>query len=372
MAKTIVGAGDPKAVQKFSVFLAKDVPRKSYFGKKFMGRGEEARTPIQMLDELEADSGDQISYDLLVQMKMEPVEGDDVLENQEEDLKFYTDRVYIDQMRGGVNGGGRMTRKRTIHDLRAKARENISGWWARIFDELIFMYLSGARGVNSDYIYNTSYTGFAGNPLEAPDTYHQFFGGDASSKATVESTDKINRNAIERMATAAEVLGGGVEEIPELVPIDIDGESHFVLVMHPWQAFDLRMDAGSDEWADFQKAAAGAEGRANPIFKGNLGMIGGIVLHRHKGVIRFSDYGSGGNVAAARALFLASQAAVLAFGIPGSDMLRYDWHEETDDRGNQLVITSSTICGIKKSRFNGIDQGIMALDTAAAQPAGAE
>ncbi len=370
MAKTIVGAGDPKAVQKYSAFLALDMSRKSYFSKKFMGYGQESSTPIQMLDELEADSGDGISYDLLIQMKMEPVEGDDVLENQEEDLKFYTDKVYIDQMRGGVNGGGRMTRKRTVHDLRKQGRRSIGGWWARVFDELCFMYLSGARGMNPDYIYRTDYTGRAGNAFEAPDTDHQLYGADATSKASLEAADKMNVDLVERLKTKADVMGGGIEGIPEMQPIEIDGESHYVLVMHSWQAHDLRTVAGTNSWTDFQKAAAAAEGRNNPIFKGNLGMINNVVLLSHKAVIRFDDYGAGGNVGAARALFLGAQAAVCAFGIPGDSEIRYDWHEETDDRGNQLVIDSSTICGMKKCRFNGIDFGVIAADTAAAEPVG--
>jgi len=90
--KTIIGINDPKAVKKFSAFLAVDVGRKSYFSKKFMGRGEEAQTPIQMLTHLENDAGEQITYDLVMQLKMVPVEGDNTLRGKEEDLKFYTDQ----------------------------------------------------------------------------------------------------------------------------------------------------------------------------------------------------------------------------------------------------------------------------------------
>jgi hypothetical protein len=46
-----------------------------------------------------------------------------------------------------------MTRKRTLHDLRQIAKKRQSEWWARCFDELFFMYLSGSRGVNADYIF---------------------------------------------------------------------------------------------------------------------------------------------------------------------------------------------------------------------------
>jgi N4-gp56 family major capsid protein len=369
--KTIVGLNDPKAVKKYSAFLAVDVGRKAYFQKKFMGVGEEAQTPIQMLPHLENDAGENISYDLVMQLKMEPVEGDNKLEGKEEDLKFYTDSVYIDQMRGGVNTGGRMTRKRTIHNLRKIARVRQSEWWARIFDELLFMYLSGARGINADYTFRATYAGFANNGFVAPDNQHILYAGAATSKATVANTDFFDLAVIDRAQTRAEVMGGGTTEIPAIEPCMIDGESHYVCVMHPWQAYKLRTVTATGQWLDIQKAAASAEGRNNPIFKGSLGMYNDTVLHKHKGVIRFSDYGAGVNLNAARALFLGRQAGVVAFGSPGTG-LRFDWHEESQDRGNQAVITTASIFGVKKAAFtiNGTsrDFGCIALDSYVADP----
>ena len=52
MARTIVGLNDPKAVRKYSGFLAVDVGRESYFNRKFMGVGVEAQTPLQTLPQL--------------------------------------------------------------------------------------------------------------------------------------------------------------------------------------------------------------------------------------------------------------------------------------------------------------------------------
>jgi len=364
--KTIVGLNDAKAVKKFSAFLAVDVGRKSYFNKKFMGVGEEAQTPLQMLPHLESDSGEQISYDLCMQLKMQPIEGDNTLEGKEEDLKFYTDQVYIDQARGGVNTGGRMTRKRTIHDLRKIARVRQSEWWARLFDELIFMYLSGARGVNSDFIYPTTYTGFANNAFVAPDSQHILYAGAATSKASLANTDFFDLTIIDRAVARAETMGGGTTGIPAIEPIMIDGEEHYVVVMHPWQEFKVRTSTSTGQWLDIQKAAAASEARNNPIFKGGLGMYNDVVLHKHKAVIRFGDYGAGANLAAARALFMGRQAGVVAFGSPGTG-LRFDWHEESQDRGNQAVITTSSIFGVKKTAFtiNGTsyDFGTIALDS---------
>lgn len=98
-------------------------------------------------------------------------------------------------------------------------------------------------------------------------------------------------------------------------------------------------------------------------------MYNNVVLHEHQAVIRMADYGSGNNVEAARALFLGVQAAVIAFGSKGNG-LRFGWYEEERDSGNQVVISTHSIFGISKVQFNAKDFGIMAIDTAAKQPAG--
>lgn len=213
MSATIVGVGDPKALKRYSAFLAVDVGRESYFNRKFMGVGADAQTPIQVLPQLENDAGDQISYDLVMQLKMQPVEGDTTLRGKEEDLKFATDNIYIDQMRSGVNTGGKMSRKRTIHDLRTISRRRQGEWWAKVFDELLFIYLSGARGTNSDYIFPTSYAGFAGNALTAPDAQHMIYGDAAgtaaTAKANVSATTLMTLNTIERCVARTSTMGGG-------------------------------------------------------------------------------------------------------------------------------------------------------------------
>ena len=362
MGRTIIGVNDPKAVKKFSAFLAVDTPRKSYWNKKFTGP-EGASTPVTSVTDLENDAGEYVSFDLNMQLKMKPVEGDDVLEGKEEKLVFYSDGLYIDQMRGGVNAGGRMTRKRTIHKLRKVGRARQSDWWARVFDELHFMYASGARGINADYVFDLSYAGFAGNSLNAPDNLHMMMAG-GKTKATLTVDDKMSLTGIDQLVAAADMMGGGTQGQPQIQPIKIDGEDHYVLVMNPWQAYDLRTDTASGKWLDIQKALATSEGRKSPICKGGLGMQNNVILHKHKGVIRFSDYGSGGNVQAARSLFLGEQAMSFAWGSPGTGM-RFSWHEETRDNGNVLIISTYSMFGLKKVVFNGLDYGIMAYDTAA-------
>lgn len=369
MARTIIGVNDPKAVKKYSGMLHMDVSQKAYWGQRFMGRGAESEMPIQLLTDLEQDAGEQIYYDLLAEMRMTPIEGENNLEGNEEAQRFYTDSVYIDQARAGVNTGGRMTRKRTLHNLRDRARRQQSNYWARVFDEQLFMYLAGSRGVNPNFLWPTGYTGRANNSFVAPDSNHTLYGNNATSYATIDSADTFDLRLIDRAATRADVQGGGATNIPVLQPCKIDGNETHVCVMHIWQEDDLRSNVSTGQWLDIQKAAAGAEGRNSPLFKGSLGMYRGRILHSHRNVIRFNDAGAGANVEAARALFLGAQAAVVAFGSPGTNM-RFDWHEETRDNGDKVVITTAAIFGVKKVTFNveGTNQdfGVFALDTACA------
>lgn len=137
MSRTIIGVGDAKAVKRYSALLAVDQAKTSYWQKKMMGVGETASTPVQLLTDLESDAGDTITFDLSMQMRMLPIEGENELEGREEALRFFTDEVKIDQMRGGVNSGGKMTRKRTVHKLRQVARKRQSEWWGRVYDQSV-------------------------------------------------------------------------------------------------------------------------------------------------------------------------------------------------------------------------------------------
>jgi len=363
MAQTTIPFGSPLAVKRWASKLAIEVNKKSYFSKKFIGKNDNA--VIQQLTDLDNAAGDKVAFDLSVNLRNKPTVGDNRLEGNEENLRFYQDEIYIDQIHHGVSAGGRMTRKRTVHNLREVARARLSEHLARWVDELTFIYLSGARGINQDFIEDLAYAGHAGNPVQAPDPDHQMFAG-GKVKNTITATDKISRNLIEAATVKARIMQALNPDQSNMAPTNVNGDNHYVLVMSPYQMHDLRNDNASG-WMDIQKAAAAAEGRNNPIFKGGAGMINNVVLHEHESVIRFDDYGSGGNVLAARALFLGRQAGAIAYGSSGG--MRFAWAEEMHDYGNEPVVSSGMTIGIKKTRFNNQDFGVLAIDTAAAPSA---
>lgn len=371
--RTTVGVNDPQAVKKWSLLLAAAINKSSYFTKKMMGEGKDSRMPIQMITDLEKDSGDEITVDLLMPMNMEPVVGDETLDGKEQNLKYFTDRLRIDQVRGGASLGSKMTRKRTLRDLRGDAKRVMTDWWKRLFDELFFIYLSGARGSQGGYIWSAGNPFFSVNALTAPDSSHIMYGNDATSKASIATDDGFDLRLIDRAVAKAETMGGDGSDEISMMPIDIDGEEHFVCLMHTFQFDSLKSSAATGQWLDIQKAAAAAEGRNNPIFKGGEGMYANTILHKHRNVVRFSDYGAGGNLPAARALFMGAQAAFISFGSPGNG-LRFDWTEESKDHGNLVNIGSNSIFGIKKATYKSKDSvvqrdfGVIAMDTYCKDP----
>lgn len=363
MGATVIGSSDPKTIKKWSANLAVDTRKKSYFENRFIGTDD--NSIIQRKTELEGESGDKISFDLCVQMRNKPTYGDAKLKGKQESLKFYTDEVLIDQVRHAASGGGKMSRKRTAHDIRAIAKNRLGDYFARLVDEYFFMYLAGARGINEDFIEDTAFAGFAANSLTAPDSDHLLYGGDAVSKATIASDDKMTKAVIEKALNKAAMMQARNPKTANMVPVKNGDAEQYVVLMSLDQEYDMR-NADTTGWLDIQKAAAAAEGKTNPIFKGGLGMIGGAVLHSHRNAIRFSDYGSGVNLPAARALLLGRQAGVVAYGTANG--LRYSWEEEVDDFGNEPSVASGFIGGIKKTRFNGADFGVLSIDTYAKDP----
>ncbi|GHC72659.1 hypothetical protein GCM10007320_08680 [Pseudorhodoferax aquiterrae] len=371
--RTLVGVGDPQAVKKWASLMAVAINKASYWAKKFVGEGKDARLPIQRIDDLESGAGDEVTVDLLMPLNMEPIIGDETLDGKEAPLKYFTDRMRIDQVRGGADLGSRMTKKRTLRNLRQDAKRAATDWWKRLMDELYFIYLSGSRGTGGGFVWSANNPFFAVNPLTAPDSMHQMYGGAATSRATITSGDTMKLRLIDKAVAKAETMGGDGSEELSMIPVSIDGGDHYIALMHTFQADSLRQDAGTGGWLDIQKAAAAAEGARNPIFTGAMGLYNDVVLHKHRNVIRFNDGGAGGNLPVARALFLGSQGALVAYG-DNETGTRYRWTEVEKDHGNSVAIGTHAIMGVKKATYKSKDGntqrdfGVVAMDTYCADP----
>jgi hypothetical protein len=115
---------------------------------------------------------------------------------------------------------------------------------------------------NADYIFPTTYTGFANNACppgraEPHPVHGRPSNGTAPPRRTaVDATCKMKLGTIDRLMAKANMMGGGMQGTPQIQPIMIDGEEHFVLCMSPWDEFNLRTNTSTGQWLDIQKAAA--------------------------------------------------------------------------------------------------------------------
>ena len=244
-----------------------------------------------------------------------------------------------------------MSRKRTKHDLRLEARTKLSRWFARFFDEAITCYLAGRRGTSTaQWALPTTWNGFAGNPLQPSDPEHSFA---VNSLGNVSNTDT---DATPLKLSHFDLLSEYIAtmDIPPN-PIMVEGEPYYIVILHPTAVRQLRTDTGSGQWLDVHKLA-GVRGPENPIFKGVLGAYNGFLLYEYS---KIPVYSAGGKTIA-NCLVVGAQAAAIALGQAGSPFA-IQWYEEMDDRGNQLVVTASSILGIKKIRFNGKDFGCLSF-----------
>lgn len=357
MAMTEFGLNHDLAVKRWSQKLAIEAEVKQYF-RKFMGTGPTSLIVIK--NELNKAAGDKVTVGLRMKLAGDGIEGDNIIEGSsaEEALVFYADSLFIDQRRKSTKSKGKMSEQRVPYDMRKEGMDALSTWFAEDFDQQIMMYLAGARGVDTTFHVPLTFTGRANNSLTAPDAAHIIFGGAATAKGDLDANDKVSLGIVERLLAKAETTD------PMMQPFSINGENKFVLLLHTFMAYDLRVSTSTNDWMDIHKAT---DNQSSPIYKNALGEYAGVILHKHRNVIRFSDYGAGSNVAAGRALFLASQAGMIAWG-QGGGPGRYSWNEDKDDRGNALAITGGTIYGVKKSRYNSKDFGVIAVDAACADP----
>lgn len=350
--QTNFAVNDPLAVKLWAKKLMVEAIQQTWF-RHFIS--EDGNNVIQQLDDAEKGAGDTVNFGLRMQLVGQGVQGDGVLEGQEEALTTYADKVLIDQLRHAVNVGGRMTQQRVPFELREEGRLGLQDWWANRFDTCFFNHLCGNTMMG-----NTAYTG--NNSPTAP-TKIVLAGGVANEGALV-SADTFNLDLIDFGVELAYTTS------PIVRPIKVDGEEKYVGFLHPFQVTDLRTSTSTGQWLDIQKAAAtGGEVSDNPIFTGALGEYNGCILHKAYRVTP-CVYNGAYVANTARAVIAGAQSAALAFG-KGDSKETFTWVEEMFDYGNMLGIAAGSIFGIKKAVFNAQDFSVIVLSTYAAPHANA-
>ena len=321
MATTEYTTASAERVQLWAKKIWLEMPREIFWGK-FM-KENDLNSPIEVKRDLEGNPGDRLTFYLANKLDGAGVAGDNILEDNEEQLVTNTDDVTLDQRRNAVRLKGQLSEKRTAFDQRAVAKSQLKTWLAEVIDDDLFSQFD-----------------------TAPST--TIFGGNVASLALLTAGGVITPALMDRLVAKS------AKADPKIWPVKINGEDYFVLVIHTDVAFDLERDS---EWNQTIRDA-GVRGDQNKIFTGRYGMYRGTVIHAHEKVPVGTDAGAGGNVAYASNMFLGRQAGCFAWG------KRPEAWEKEFDYGNSIGFAIGAIWGFTKAVFNGTDHAYIALRTA--------
>lgn len=277
---------------------------------------------IMLLNDLENEPGDVITYPLLMALTGSGVEGDGQLEGEEEAMNYYSDDVTLTHLRHAILIDGLMTEKRVRLKMRSNAKMLLARWLAEKLDLEQFTALSASCSYN-------------------------MWGGDATGTADIAAEDKMTLALIAKTAVAAKTNS------PKIPPVRLEGKSTYCVVMHPHVAWDLK--ANDTNYGQAHREAS-IRGNTNPIFSGALGYWDGNVLHDHENVTTASNWG-GGSLTGAINLMLGAAAGVFAFG------KRPYMRTKAFDYENQTGFAIGVIRGVNKSYFNSADYAVVAINT---------
>jgi len=336
----------------------------AYFISKFAGKGflrygdgsmvgTDTSMPVQIIRDLERTDGDTIQYDLVTEIRGDAVYDDDQLKGKEKALTFGMDQIRLTQVRQAVSLGGRMSRKRSPHDLRAVGEERLRRYYSRLFDEYIVCYGAGTRGEGtSQWVLPTTWNGFGGNSLQTPDEDHRI---------TIDSSGDISHTKTDATAFTLSWFDKLERYIVTMDtppnPIMIGGEPKYILVLSPWAVEQMKSDTTDKSWLKLN-LGAGVRGENNPLFTGSLGTYGMFIIHQFSKI----PITTSGSDTYSHNLLFGAQGVTVAFGDAGGKF-SFSWGEEVDDYGNIIGIAGTTILGVKKNRFNDTDTdfGVMTV-----------
>lgn len=385
----------------FMNLISGEMPKEGSFAAKTKGQTS-PDYPIVKAGDLAKGAGDTVSIDLFNILQGKPVMGDKRIEGRMMQLTYSSMDVRIDQVRGGADSGGRMTQKRTVHNLRNISMAGLQAWMQRLEDQTALVHLAGARGSQqtSDWVVplqsDGDFSEIMVNTVKAPTKNRYFAANDATTPADIGTNDALTLQDIDRIVAQ-------LRESPVVIQsVKIKGDDRawndplWVMFVTERQWLYLQSRTSQTTWRQavqyaFERKSGGLK---HPLFDAyETIMWSGVLIKRmNRYAIRF---GAGDNVVTDtggddgmtytestvqtaqpldRAIIVGAQALAKAYGKSASDYF-YDWSEKEVDHGNSIETVSAAMCGSAKIRFKidgaDTDFGVAVVDSYAPDPASA-
>jgi len=363
--------------------------------------------PIVRITDLSKTAGDKVSVDVFGTIGGKPTMGDTDAEGTGVALTNASMDIKIDLATKVVDTGGKMTRQRTVHDLRNIAMANLTSYFARLDDQTSLVHLAGARGteVNDDWVVPLASDGDFGsimiNDVVAPSFGNHFLIDNAGAAliapsvaniGTIATADVLTLESIDNMRTLLDEMAFPLQPVKVADDPAAADEPMWVLYVSPRQYSHL-LKATANDIRSFQQSAwnRASYGSKHPLFKGEVGMWNGILVKKLNRAIRFGAGSSMKHVIEAnkatatetttavpaaitsafavdRAILLGAQALGNAYGKNKGSDYHFDWLENPYDFERKLEIGGDCMGGKAKLRFNlgGThvkDHGVMVFDS---------
>ena len=298
----------------------------------WMGQGEDSI--IQVMDDLETNAGDNITFPLVMDMDGAGVSDDNVLIGNEEALVTYSEGVTVLQYRHGVRLPGAMESQKVKADYYKIAKRVLARRLATQMDELIIRMLCGDT---------TASFGSAGEACT-----NILFGGAVTTTVSAASTTTAWLGDLEivRLREQAALADPQIKATQT-----VSGVDQFGLLLHDSQWAKI---LASDTTIASAYEDAVPRSATGPIFTAALMRWKGVNFYVSKFVYAPAS-------GARRALLLGAQSGVFAAA------KRPFWKEDKvsthADFGNTPAIATGRIAGFQKVIFNSKDFGVIAMDT---------
>lgn len=349
--------------------LLDDVMRDVKNIMKFMG--EDDNNIIQVKRDLQKEKGSNETFGMVARLSGDGVTGDDELEGNEEPMLSYDENVAIDQLRNAVRLKGKLDAQKVVYNQIETAREKLRIWLKEMLARQFFLK---AGGVTNTTLKDTNGVLISGRALwsntpdfipdadEAAGTGARYYCVERTGTDAIAAGDILTLDSITDVYTMAKLSN------PQIQPLDVDGESIYVMFVHPLSARDLRK---SSDWKVAQENAK-ARSDKNPVFRAALGMWSNVLLLENE-YVPWLDVSEAGNsfrgaatgtdcqVDTARNLLCGRQAVLMAQASSAETL-----HVEQFDYGNKDGVAVSFMGGLQKAMFNSKEFGVIAVDAAAA------
>ena len=229
--------------------LRYDAARKSFWGMLKGGEGSEK--PIIEKEDFVNQAGDVIHVQVMSELYGPGVTGETALRGAEDKLATSQFNVTVDWLRKAV-ALTKKVKKEVNFEVIQDCRKMLSNWLARELDRKTFDQL----------LTNVTDTLFAGN---------------ATSAATLDSTDTFTTAELDKIKLAMDRKGA--------LPLSVDNDGgqetyHYGVVISEVDEYNLR---GDDRWLDAVKQAQ-ARSTQNPIFTGRPVEWNGLLVYTLRGV----------------------------------------------------------------------------------------